>query len=404
MSVEIRPAAPDELPAALAPITHYFGSAGEPSEDHTLGVTRVLPEGRMHAAFAGEAIVGSAGAFAFDLTVPGARVPTAGVTVVGVLPTHRRRGILRRLMRAQLDDVHARGEPLAALWASEGGIYGRFGYGLASLCGELEIRRTHAAFARPVPWAGEARLVPVGEALASLSGVYDRVAAETPGMLGRTEEWWRSRVLDDPEWRRAGGGEKACAVLETADGPEAYALYRVNYGFADGISTGVTLVLEAMGVSPAATAAVWRYLLDIDWMERVRASLLPIDHPLRLLLADPGKARFRIGDGLWLRLVDVEAALAARGYAAEDAVVVEVSDEFCPWNQGRYRLGRDAGRADASADLRLDVAALASVYLGGFGFADLLRAGLVEEVADGAVARADALVRTGRAPWCPENF
>jgi predicted acetyltransferase len=166
----------------------------------------------------------------------------------------------------------------------------------------------------------------------------------------------------------------------------------------------VTFVLEAVGVSPAATAAVWRYLLDLDWMERVQASNLPVDHPLRLLLSDSHGIRFRIGDALWLRLVDVDAALAARGYAGDDAVVVEVSDEFCPWNRGRYRLGAGAGRTDAATDLRLDVTALASVYLGGFTFSDLLRAGLLEEVADGAVARADGLVRTDRAPWCPEVF
>ncbi len=347
-----------------------------------LGVTRVLPERRMHAAFAEGGIVGGAGAYELELTVPGARVPTAGVTVVGVLPTHRRRGVLSELMRAQLDDVHARGEPLAALWASEGAIYGRFGYGLASLCGDLEIPRVHGAFARPVAWNGEARLVPLDDALGPVSEVYERVAAETPGMFARSQEWWGARVLADPEWRRFGGGEKACAVLEADDGPEAYALYRVNYAFQDGFSTGVTLVLEAMGVSPAATAAVWRYLLDIDWMERVQASLLPVDHPVRLLLADPGQMRFRIGDALWLRLVDVEAALAARAYAEDDAVVVEVRDDFCPWNQGRYRLGPGAGRTEVAADLRLDVAALGSVYLGGFTFADLLRAGLVEEVAE----------------------
>jgi predicted acetyltransferase len=307
-------------------------------------------------------------------------------------------------MRVQLDDVHARGEPLAALWASEGGIYGRFGYGLASRCGELEIKRVHGTFVRPVAWDGEARLVPLDEAMGPASRVYDQVAAEMPGMFARTEEWWRARVLADPEWRRFGGGEKACVVLEGGDGSEAYALYRVNYSFQDGVSTGVTLVLEAMGVSPAATAAVWRYLLDVDWMERVQASLLPVDHPVRLLLADPGGIRFRIGDALWLRLVDVDAALRARGYAADDAVVVEVLDDFCPWNRGRYRLGAESGRTEAAADLRVDVTALGSVYLGGFGFTDLLRAGLVEELAAGAVARADALVRTDRAPWCPEIF
>lgn len=358
----------------------------------------------MHAAFDGSAIVGGGGAFEFELTVPGGRVPAAGVTVVGVLPTHRRRGILRDLMRAQLDDFRARAEPLAVLWASEGRIYPRFGYGLASLCGDIDIRRTHAAYARPIEWVGEARLVPLGEAHELLAGVYKRVAAETPGMFARTPEWWQARVLADPEWRRFGGGEEACAVLEVDGRPEAYALYRVNFAFENGLPTGATVVIEAMGASPAAAAAVWRYLFDLDWMQRVQAFHLPIDHPLFLLLAEPAELRFRAGDALWLRLVDVEAALAARSYAGDGDVVVEVSDEFCPWNEGRYRLGADAGHTDDAAELRLDVTALASVYLGGFTFAQLARAERVEEVADGALARADALCRTDRAPWCPEIF
>ncbi len=159
-------------------------------------------------------------------------------------------------------------------------------------------------------------------------------------------------------------------------------------------------MLEAMGVSPEATAGIWRFLLDIDWMERLQAWLLPVDHPLFLLLEHPRRMRFRVGDSLWVRLVDVGAALAAR--SLEGDVVLEVADAFCPWNDARY--GLDGSKTTARADLRLDASDLGSAFLGGFTFAQLLRAGRVEELTEGAVARADAAFRTDRAPWCPEIF
>jgi predicted acetyltransferase len=402
VTVEIKIAEGEEVLRALAPISHYFGSAGTPPADHMEMVTRVLPEGRMLAALDGDAIVGGAGAFQFDLTIPGGPVPVSGVTVVGVLPTHRRRGVLRELMRAQLDGVNQRGEPLAILWASEAGIYPRFGYGLASLCGDIEIQRAHSAYARPVEWSGQAGLVPLDEAVEPLQDVYDRVAAETPGMLSRTPEWWRARLLADPEWRRSGRGEKACTVLEVDGRPEAYALYRVNFSFEGNLSTGVTEVVEAVGSSPAATAAVWRFLLDVDWMERVKAELLPLDHPLLHLVAELNRLRFRVGDGIWVRLVDVGAALAARSYDGEGDVVIAVADAFCPWNDARFSL--DGSKTTAPPDLRLDVDALGSAYLGGFTVGQLARAGRVEELTPGAVERADTLFRTGRAPWTPEIF
>ena len=402
MSVEVRVAEGDEVLRALAPISHYFGSAGTPPAEHMESVTRVLPEGRMLAAVEGDAIVGGAGAFQFDLTIPGGPVPVAGVTVVGVLPTHRRRGVLRELMRAQLDGVHQRGEPLAILWASEAGIYPRFGYGLASLSGDIEIHRAHSAYARRSEWSGQARLVPLGEAVEPLQDVYDRVAAEIPGMLSRTPEWWRARLLTDPEWRRSGRGEKACTVLELDGRPEAYALYRVNFAFEGNISTGVTEVVEAVGASPAATAAVWRFLFDVDWMQRVTAELLPLDHPLLHLVAELNRLRFRVGDGIWVRLVDVGAALAARSYAEDGDVVIAVAAAFGPWNDARFSL--DGSKTTAPADLRLDVDALGSAYLGGFTVGQLARGGRVDELTPGAVERADVLFRTGRAPWTPEIF
>ena len=403
MAIEVRVCEPDELKLGLSPIFHFFGSA--PSDEGVASLGRVLPADRLHMALEGGTAVGGAGVFPFELAVPGGRVRAAGVTVVGVLPTHRRRGILRQLMRAQLDDVRERGEPVAYLWASEETIYGRFGYGIASLSGEIDLARNRSAFAAPVEQIGRIRLVELEEALELLPRVYDGVAAETPGMFGRTRTWWEERTLADPEWRRRGEGEMNRAVLEVDGEPQAYALYRVKLQFDGGSSTGYTRVLEAIGRTPQATAGIWRFVFDVDWMDGIKASLLPTDHPLFFLLAEPRRMRFRIGDGIWVRLVDVEAALAGRGYAAGEPVVLEVADTFCPWNEGRWSVGGNGtAPTDEAADLRLDVAALGSVYLGGFTFTQLARAGRVEEVADGALRRADELFRADRAPWCPEIF
>ena len=402
--LEVRPCAdPVEFRDALRPIFHFFGRA--PNEEAAEQFGRVLPAERMHAAWQDGTAVGGAGAFPFDLTVPGGRVRAAGVTVVGVLPTHRRRGILRSMMRAQLDDVHERGEPVACLWASEGTIYGRFGYGLASLAGEIELARDRAAFAQPLEPGGRLRLVDAQEAAEALPRIYDRVAAETPGMFARSRDWWDVRLLSDPEWRRRGGGELQRVLLELDGEPAAYALYRLNLSFDQGISMGTTDVVEALAATPRATAGIWRYLLDVDWMARVKANLLPLDHPLFLLLAEAHRMRFRVGDGVWVRLVDVGAALSARAYAGDGAVVLDVRDEFCPWNAGCWRLEPGtAARTEAEPELRLDVTALGSAYLGGFTFAELATGLRVEELAPGAIARADALFRTDRAPWCPEIF
>ncbi|MDQ3823387.1 MAG: GNAT family N-acetyltransferase, partial [Actinomycetota bacterium] len=324
---------------------------------------------------------------------------------VGVLPTHRRRGILRGMMRAQLDDVHARGEPVAYLWASEETIYGRFGYGMASLAGEIDLARDRSAFAVSLERRGTVRLVSRDEALELLPPIYERVALDTPGMFARTPGWWDARTLADKEWQRRGDGELNRAVLEVDGEPEAYALYRVKLQFDRGASAGYTRVVEAMGVNPRATAEIWRLVLDVDWMDRVKAGLLPIDHPLFLLLAQPRRMAYRMGDGVWVRLVDVEAALRARSYRAGEPVVLDVGDAFCTWNEGRYRVGAgDVARTDEAADVRLDVSALGSVYLGGFTFAQLARAGRADELREGGLARADDLFRTDVAPWCPEIF
>jgi predicted acetyltransferase len=389
---------------AVGAISHYFGRV--PDEEWSQRWLQNMELERMHAALVDGTIVGGAGAFSLQMTVPGARqVACAGITVVGVLPTHRRRGILRAMMRAQLDDMQKRGEPLAALWASEETIYGRYGYGLASLVLNMKVPRVHSDFQPGFREIGQVRIVEAVDALPLVSSVYDRVQPETPGMYARTTSWWEHRILaDPPEWRQ-GAGPKVCAVLEVDGEPLAYALYRLNVSFGD-LGPDTTLhVIEAVGATPPATASVWRFLLDVDWTQTVAPRLLPVDHPLLLLLARPNLARATMFDGLWLRLVDVGAALSGRGYGADGAVVFEVADEFCEWNAGRWLLedGR-AARTDREPDLRLDVDALGSAYLGGFTFRELANAGRLEELGEGALERPDAIFRSSVAPWSPEIF
>jgi predicted acetyltransferase len=401
--VEVRPARDAaEYRAALGSIGHYFG--GWPDEEAAERFGRLLPPERTHAALDGGAVVGGAGAFPFTMTVPGGELPCAGVTVVGVRPTHRRRGILRALMLAQLEDVHRRGEPIAALWASEEAIYGRFGYGLASLCGDIALPRIYASLRDDGPARGVVRLVGPEEARERLPAVYERVRRATPGMYARGPEWWELRQTHDPPEQRGGAGEKNYAVLELDGRDAGYAIYRLRMSWENGSSTGSAELVEALADSAAATRELWRYLLGLDWVATVKAYRLPVDHPLFHLLTYPRRMQFRVGDGLWLRLVDVEAALAGRSYDGDGSVTLEVADEVCAWNAGSYAVSAKGVERGGEPELRLDVQALASVYLGGFTFAELARALRVEELRDGALARADALFATAVKPWSPEIF
>ena len=405
MDVEIRRCtSAEEVREAITPIGYYFGHSA-PRKDQAERLTRVLPAQRVYAAWEGGRAVGGLGAFPFQLTVPGGRLPAAGVTVAGVLPTHRRRGVLRAMMRALLDACYQQGEPVAYLWATEDTIYGRFGFGLASFTAAIDLARERSAFHAPFADPGRVQLVSLAAAEEFVAEIYEKVAVETPGMFARSSAWWQARTLADPESRRGSGGDLQCAVLENDGRPVAYALYRMNSAFEQGLQTGVVAVIEAMGDSPEATRAVWRYLLDIDWLARVKARLLPLDHPLLLLLAEPRRLGFSLRDGLWVRLLDVEAAMSARSYQAQGYVVIKVTDEFCPWNAGCWRVGSDrVERTDKAPGLQCDISALGSVYLGGFTWTQLARALRVKELVSGTVAQADAIFQARSAPWCPEIF
>jgi predicted acetyltransferase len=402
MSVEVRPCADRaEFARALYGIFQYFGPA--PPEDAVDRWLGFVGAERMHAAFEDGEVVGGAGAFTFDFSVPGGSVPCAGVTVVGVYPTHRRRGILRAMMRAQLDDAHARGEPIAALWASEETIYGRFGYGIASWSGDVTITRDRGAFARPLERRGRVRSVTPDEAAKLFPPVWDAFRGQRSGVFVRTDAWWTDRILRTPDEQKA--TPKRLVALELDGSVQAYAIYKTTAAFEGFVSRAKLEVLEAVGATPQALAEIWRYLLDVDWMETITAPLIPPDHPLFLLLANPRRASYRRWDGLWVRLVDVGAALSGRAYAAEGSVVFEVRDAFCPWNEGRWKLeGGKAARTEEPAEIALDVDALGSAYLGAVSFAELRDALRVEELVPGAILRADAVFGWRPFPWCPEIF
>ncbi len=399
---DVRPVADqEEYGRAIGAIGQYFNPP--PGAEFFERWVRTLPHERMHAAFEEGQIVGGAGAFPFELSVPGGSLPCAGVTAVGVHPTHRRRGVLRSMMDAQLRDVHERGEPIAALWASEETIYSRFGYGLASWAGALTVQHEWDAFAAPLEPVGTARFVTPEEARELFPPVYDAVRRGRPGMTSRSDVWWEERHLRQEEDESA--APRRFVALDIEGETQGYAIYRTHFGFEGGLPGSRLVVREALGATPQATAAIWRFLLDVDWMAIVEVSLAPPDHPLFLLLALPRRARYRMSDGIWVRLVDVPAALSGRAYRDGEALVLEVRDAVCEWNDGRWKLENGVcERTDGEPDLALDVSALGSAYLGAVSFTQLQEALRVEELRTGSIERADALFGWHPLPWCLEIF
>ena len=369
----------------------------------------VFEPDRAIAAYDRNRVVGTAGIFSFDFTIPGGVVPAAGVTIVGVQPTHRRRGVLRRMMRMQLDAIHDRGESLAILWASEGSIYQRFGYALATMVTRFSVERDRSAFRGPHIPSGTIRFVDLDEAKRALPPIHDAVAPTRPGFFGRTPAFWDSEVLRDPEHWRRGAGAAFYVVHEVAGAVDGYGRYRVRDQWDDTGPKSTVVLTEKLATNPAADLDLWRFLLDIDLMSKLDAWNVAPDDPLILNILEPRRLGMALGDGLWLRVVDVSAALAQRRYAADGRLIVEIADEFCAWNDGRWALTVDAGvplvepTTDA-ADLALDITDLGAAYLGGFGFTQLADAARVRELQPGALVRADAMFRTDRPPWCPRVF
>ena len=401
MSVEIRNPSEDEVRQAMKAVEAAFGE--EQKEEDLDRHQTAMQRDRFLVAYDGEIPVGTTASLPFDLTVPGGELAAGGVTWVGVLPSHRRRGILTQMMKRQLEDLHERGEPLAILWASEAAIYGRFGYGVSAPTVQLDADRSRFALRDDPGPRGAVRLIDREEAAQVLPPIYDAVRREVPGFTSRNALLWDLYRLADPEHWRRGAGPKFYAVVEFDGEPVGYAIYRIKLDWQEGFAKSQVRVLETCATSAEAEREVWRFLFGIDLVLRIQGRHDP-GSPLFLMVVDPRSLMLRVTEGLWLRVVDLDAALTGRTYATDDTVVVQVSDELCPWNVGNWKLGGDVGRTDDDAELELDIADLASAYLGAFDFGQLAAAQRVRELTPGALQRASDLFRTPRPPFCPEDF
>jgi predicted acetyltransferase len=409
MTVELRVLEGGQWDEWFGKLERAFGSPGEPVEKRALD--RELTEvERSIAAWDGDEIVGTAGAFSFRLSVPGGSVvPTAGVTMVSVASTHRRRGVLTSMMRRQLDDVRQRGEPLAVLTASEPAIYGRFGYGLATQQMSLDIATTRVRLALPGGSDGiRFRFVTPEAGREACEAVYARLVAGRPGLLARQPGWEQQPLLDPPAARN-GAGQLLCVLAEAEGEVRGYARYSVKRSWSSAGPDSTVQLRDIEALDPVTYAALWHYLFGIDLTSRLQAGNRPADDALLHLVSDVRRCGVSLRDGLFLRPVEVGAALEARTYAVPVDVVLDVTDPFCPWNEGRWRLSGDSkgavcGRTSDPADLALSVRALASAYLGGSSLGSLARAGRVRELRGGALTEASAAFRSDVTPWLPHGF
>jgi predicted acetyltransferase len=403
----IRPITPDEAQKFFASNAIAFGHDPRPIEgiESTLKYADLT---RSISVWDQEQVVSTAGTWTFEMTVPGGSVPCGGLTWVGVLPSHRRKGILTAMMRYQLDQCRDRGEAIAALWASESVIYSRFGYGMAAEGVEFTIDRTRTALHHAPGFSGRTRYIERPEAMDKFPQIWDAVRPVFPGMHNRTPGWWEHRVLRDPPWPAPPGYSSLINVLYEEDGkPLGYLRYRVKEDYHQGNANSTLLVNSLFGVTDAAYSALWQHVFGVDLIGTITGDWRPIDEPLYHMLADPRRLTRRPSDTLWVRILDTPRALAARKYATSGELIIELKDEFCPWNAGRYVLqgGPNGSQCYASsvkpAELTMTVNELGALYLGGMRAHQLARAGRIEGSAE-AIARADAMFAWNPLPWAPE--
>ena len=410
--IDIRSLVDADLPALRRISDLAFGVTS--SDDRWAASSPALERDRQAGAFDGAELVGHAAALSHELTVPGgpeqARlVPAAGVTWVMVSPTHRRRGVLRALMDDQLAALHETGEAVATLWASEPLIYPRFGYGLASRRLGVDVPRSHAGLQRAPDDDVRLTVATMADLREACVPVYESVRAELPGMVSRSAAAWTESSYDDTS-PGGDGSVLRCLLARDADGTAVgYAWYQTKPTWEGGVPGGDVVVQEALACTPAGLRAVLGFLLDVDLMTRARFWNAPVDDPLLWMLPDVRRSHPTLLDGLWVRLVRLDEALAQRGYATEVDVVLEVTDRACPWNEGRWRLSTGGGgavvaRTPDAPDLSLDVVELGAAYLGDGSLLPAALAGRVEEHTTGAARALHRALRGDRAPWCASIF
>lgn len=415
MSLEVRTAGEAEFPDWMRAMNTGFLRPPEASKEEIDSFRGLVDLERTQGAFDDGRCVATFRSFAQELTmVGGARVRSDAISSVTVSPTHRRRGLLGRMMDADLRAAKDRGETVASLVASEYPIYGRYGFGPATWATEWRVD-THRArldprYAGPGD-GGRVDLVDTSEVRAIGPAFHERFRAGRPGATDRDRNWWRRntgevRISSIHPWT-----EPFHAAYRAADGEvEGLVTYTCSDNNWDGKRPRCTAsVSRLLAVTPAAERALWHFVCSIDWIAHVESGLRAPDDLLPLLLGDPRAARvLRHADYLWLRPLDIPRLLQARTYPISASLVLDVRDE-AGLAGGRFLLqaapdGASCAPTTRSADLTLDVAELGTLCLGDESPLRLHALGRVAEERAGALATADALLRTPRRPWCPDMF
>ena len=406
MGIEIAPAAADQAEAFLRASGRSFGFDVD-DQDRISRFRQTTEWDRTRAAWDGGEIVGTSGAFSLDMSVPGATMACGGTTIVSVIPTHRRRGILRALIDAHLADVAEREEPIAALWASDSAIYGRFGYGCAALGVDVEVDREHSGFHRLAPDPTPVRLVDESEARDLLPPFYESVRRDTPGFFARSDRWWDLRRFVDDKQDRDGATAYRYAVTEVGGEVTGYVQYRYRAKWRENHGNGTVMIRELLGSDPGSWAGLWRFVLDHDLTAKIRADHRSPDDPLFELLSARRRASMDAFDSLWVRIMDPKVALEGRSYSAVADLVVEVHDPVdgsrSAWRLALAPDGSSVKRTTEPAEVAMDVEDLGACFMGWSRFGTLGRAGRI----DGDVEHLAALDRAfawDPAPWCPEIF
>lgn len=405
MEIEVRPIVPAEIPEFRRLLSQAFGGDAIDDDESRQRFVDQVDLQRTYAPFDGDEIVGTAASFSFDVSLPGgSSTAMGGLTMVSVLPTHRRRGLLNRLIGAHFADCQERGESLTGLWASEYQIYGRYGYGEAAPTCDISIDARSVG----VPAArDDVRLVDGDEARRVFPEIYERVYAARPGRLSRSENYWEHRHFYDPPERRSGASARRYVVAYREGEAVGYTTFRQKSKWENSVAAGLVSVGELFGIDSAARLSLWSLVCSVDLFPNVRAANVPIDFELPWQAARPQMIERRVLDGIFLRLLDVPRALGARGYVGSDSMVMEVADPMGIAG-GTFRVDVSAGVATCAEvadapDVGLDIAALSSVYLGADLVGPLSRAGRITGSAE-ALQRLRSLLRSDVAPCCPEIF
>ncbi|MFG2007242.1 GNAT family N-acetyltransferase [Spirillospora sp. NPDC048911] len=394
--LEIRAVPESELDRMLDLLDVVFHHRTEDDErDRNLWMPR---RSERIGAYEGDTLVGQLAALPMKLSVPGALPDCSAITWVGVLPTHRRRGVLTAMIERMHADAVAAGRPVAALWASQAGIYGRYGFGLADRSIDLEVDTSRPLALRIEADPRPLRLIRRDQAAEVLGPIHARAIGRRPGGLARDAEWWEKAILPRVDEFHDEYTEPRIVVLDGE--PGGYAIYRTHE---NDDASGTIRLDELEADTPAVEAALWQFLAAIDLTKRIQANGRPVDDLLPLLAIDPDQVVVK-GDwgALWLRLIDVPTALRLRSWATDESLVIEVKDARLPANEGRWRLTGEA--TGDEPDLTFGVAELGSVYLGGTRVRRLVRAGLVTEHTPGAAKRLDAALEVPLAPHTNDDF